>query len=184
MLINESSFIWPVEFGCTLVIEKLILPNFYNIRLSVEPTETGDCNITAGFQKIRYFVDHCLHNSIFISSENEFTQPFMNAETNLVVFPVEPYDYFVGSVLYQKFISISKKYFDITQITIDSLVGDKIQYNIQYPEESGLELQGEYWWNEDRAATGGKESGSWGTLDLDDQPSFQPKIIRGGLSDS
>lgn len=184
MLINESSFVWPVEFGCTLIIEKLILPNFYNIRISVEPLANGECNITSGFQKIRYFVDNYLHNSILISSENNFMTVLDQAETNLVVLPVEPYDYYVGCILYSKLASISEKYFDISQIIIDSLVGDKIQYNIQYPEESGLDMQGEHWWNVDTAHTGGREQGSWDSLDLDDKPNFQPKIIRGGLSEN
>ena len=105
-------------------------------------------------------------------------------DTNTVYFPTEPYDYFVGSILFRKFQVITEKYFEIGFITIDSAVGDHVQYCIRDPEETGLDLSGEHWWNMDNLDTGTGESLSWVDLDLHDSPKFEPRIIKGGRGEN
>lgn len=184
MLTNyNTGVIWPIEFGCTLFVDQLVIPNFYSIKLCIVPN-SDSTDFTDGLRKIRYFVDGFLHNSIFISYANPAINLRDTIETNLVVFPEEPYDYTAGSVILQKFSSISKKYFDIEYLLIDSLIGDKIQYCIVDSSETGLDTDGEFWWNQDTAHSGGAIQESWEKLDIGDLPKFNPKIIKGGRSEN
>jgi hypothetical protein len=81
-------------------------------------------------------------------------------------------------------LSISKKYFHIDMISIDSVVGDNVQYSIIDPEESGLNLNGAFWWNMDSADTNNNlQNSSWGDIDADNSPRFEPRIIKGGRSE-
>jgi hypothetical protein len=180
MLTESSQIVWPVNFVCTLVTEDRILPNSYTFNISILPIETTAGGISVGYKKIRYFVDQYLHNSIFISKDNPLLEPLTKSGNNLVVFPTEPYDLFVGHVLYSKFLSISEKYFHIDTINIDSIVGDNICYNIADSDSCGVELAGEHWWNMDSTFTGHGDVESWGDLAGTESPRFEPKVIKGG----
>ena len=184
MSTNLEQFIWPTSFACTLVTEQVVIPNLYSLNISIEPLDNGQNNIPLGFKKIRHFVDNYLHNSIFIFKDHPLVSSFENIDTDVVLFPTDPYDYFVGSVLYSKFLSITSKFFHIDLITIDSSIGDNVQYCIRDPEECGLDLSGENWWNMDTADTGRDNNASWGELALDSSPRFNPRIIKGGRSEN
>lgn len=144
------------------------------------PIDAVPGSITAGFNKLRYFVDNHLHNSIFISKTNPLVEPLSKLKNNLVVLPTEPYDLYVGHVLYTKFLSITEKNFHIDMISIDSVIGDNICYNILDTDGCGLDLEGDHWWNSDNTWTGSGPVESWGDIGLSNSPKFEPKIIKGG----
>lgn len=181
MSTDLEQYIWPTSFICTLVTDKIIIPNQYSISISIEPVSPPD--LALGFRRLRTFVDFCLHNSVFIGQTNSLSDSFLEMDTNMVHFPTEPYDYFVGSILFRKFQSITANFFEIGFITIDSSVGDSVQYCIRDPEETGLDLSGDYWWNMDNLDTGTGATISWEDLDLHDNPKFKPRIIKGGKSE-
>lgn len=180
MSIESSSIVWPVSFVCTLISGDRILPNSYNMNISIMPIDSAPGSISIGYKKLKYFVDEHLHNGIFVFKDSPLVEPLSKTVTNLVLFPSEPYDLFVGHVLYSKFLSITEKYFHIDMINIDSIVGDNICYNILDSDECGLELTGEHWWNMDSTYTGSGIVESWGVIEEDPIPKFEPKIIKGG----
>lgn len=183
MLNNLENFVWPSNFSCTIITENVIVPNYYSIKISIEPNAQIQNNIAIGFRKIKYFIENNLQNSVFINKNHPSVEMLKQFDTGAVYFPTEPYDFFVGSILYTKFVSITKKYFDINHITLDSLIGDNIQYSIHNSEDCGLDLTGEHWWNMDNINTGSDEQILWEELNIYDGPKFQPKIIKGGLSE-
>jgi hypothetical protein len=183
MSTNITQFSWPAHFSCTIINEQLILPTTYNINISIDPESQSQLSINVGFKKLRSFVDVRLQNSVFIYRENKLGKSLSGIVNNQVVFPTEPYDYFAGCVLYKKFLAITEQYFQIEFITIDSLVGDHVQYTIGDPEETGLDLNGDFWWNNDNLDTGCDDGVSWDDLNIDIGPKFAPKVIQGGLSE-
>lgn len=184
MSIDSAQFVWPASFACTLISENKVVPNSYTINVSIMPTDNVIGSISLGYKKLKYFVDNQLHNSIFIFEKNPLLGQLEKVESNKVLFPTEPYDYFVGSVLLNKFLKITEKYFHIDMISIDSALGDHINYSIIHPEECGLDLQGDYWWNRDSVDTTGQDKDvSWGDLEQQTCPKFEPKIIKGGRSE-
>lgn len=184
MSTNLQQFIWPVSFACTIITENIILPNNYMINVNIEPTTQGNGNITTGFKKLRYFVDHYLQNSILVAKDNPIVETLLGTENNLVLLPSDPYDYYFGCVLLNKFLVMTEQYFDIGLITIDSLVGEHIQYCIIDPEESGLVLTGDHWWNMDSLDTGLGSDTTWNDLNINERQKFEPRIIKGGLSEN
>jgi hypothetical protein len=177
---SSSQIVWPVNFVCTLINQDTILPNSYNINISIVPVDSGQNNLAVGYKKIKYFVDFFLHNSIIIAQNNPLLEHLGKTDNTIVTLPVEPYDLFVGHILYLKFLAISEKYFHIDIISIDSAVGDSICYNIADSDNCGLELEGDYWWNSDSTHTGHGPATGWGELFEDGSPRFEPKIIKGG----
>jgi hypothetical protein len=183
MLTDLNQVVWPTDFSCTLVTDTLILPNLYNITISVEPIGQQSNSTGIGFRKIRHFVDNYLNNSIIISTDNPLLSSFEVLDNTIVHLPTEPYDFYVGALLYTKFLKISEKYFHINHFTIDSIVGDRVQYSILDPEEAGLDLEGNHWWNTDSVNTGSGDNTTWEELNISDGPRFEPRIIKGGLSE-
>ena len=184
MSINTTQFIWPATFVCTIITDQLILPSSYNIGISVLPTSQSQLNINTGFRKLRSFIDLKLQNSVFVCGDNPLCIALADLENNQVIFPTEPYDFFVGCVLYKKFAAITEQYFQIEFSSIDSVVGDHVQYTIGDPEESGIDLDGDTWWNKDTLDTGIDEGILWDDLDIGVGTKFEPRIIQGGLSEN
>lgn len=178
-----SVFVLPLNFRCTIVNQNRILPNSYNIKLGIDPIQSGD-NLGLGFQRLNYIVENYLESSIFVHFDNIFSKHIDKLDNNIVYYPCETYDIFVGSVLYSKFSSITNKYFDIQYITIASSLGDHVQYNIIDPNDTNLDLEGDFWWNQDNVYTGSKNKVSWDELNLTEMPRFKPTIIKGGKSEN
>lgn len=182
MSINLDPYIWPTQFACTLVTDRILLPNHYTITVGIDPVDPF--NFSLGFKKLKTFIDCFLHNSIFILDTHDLIESVSQLDTNVVKFPTDPYDHFVGSILMRKFQSITHKYFEIGHITIDSAIGDNVQYCIREPEETGLDLSGDKWWNKDDLDTGKELPITWTDLDLQDGPKFEPRIVKGGRSEN
>lgn len=172
---------WPLDFTCVVVDDHSIMPNHYSLGLVIEPQGSITDNIGLGFKKLRYFVNESLSNSLFINRASLFRECLTQSENNMVLLPCEPLDYYVGCILLRKFLTITQEYFDITEINIDSAIGDRVLYNIQDPTECRIEL-GNDWWDIDDASTGSKITKSWEELNLIPYPNWKPTIIKGGLS--
>ena len=183
MSIN-TQFLWPSNFNNTIIIDNVVLPNVYSLNFSIQPINSNPNSITTGVRKLKFFIEYKLQNSIFIAEACPLVEHLAGIENNMVLFPVEPTDFHIGSILYNKFISITQDYFEIEFITIDSMVGDHVQYTIVDPEDSGLELAGNYWWNEDNLDTGSGADITWDDLEVTEKPKFSPTVIKGGLSEN
>lgn len=173
----------PAEFGCTIINEKLMIPNVYNLSISIDPIHPMTENIAMGFQRIKHFFRVCLSDSILINQTHTLVDSLKDFENNIVYLPSEPYDYYVGNVILAKLMAISDGYFDIDFITIDSFVGDRVQYTIYDPYSGGLDIDGNHWWNANSPATGPNDNITWADLNLGHGSKFEPKIIKGGLSE-
>ena len=177
-----SNFLIPEEFACTIINDKLILSNVYVLQLGIDPIEDAHGDIGIGIQKIKHLIGNYLQNSIFINQNNNLVKHLSEMENNIVYLPCEPYDYYIGSILFSKFVAITEKYFEINYIKVASAVGDQVQYTITSPYDCGLELDGDYWWNIDSVSTGQTNTITWDELNLTHPPKFQPNVVQGGLS--
>lgn len=181
---DENLLLWPCDFTCIIVSERSFIANNYSFKLSINPIFPIDDTVGTGFKKLRYFIDYQLNNSLFINGQSPYYSSIKDTETNLVVLPCEPYDYYVGSILLNKFLAITSNYFEIAQITVDSIVGDRIQYTLWDPQECGLDLDGDHWWNWDNPNTNSDDNTAWKDFNLKDNQKFEPTIIKGGLSEN
>lgn len=181
---QESAFVLPVDFCCTIVTNQTLLSNIYSVKLAISPHEDSGDNIGLGFQKIKAIVENSLNNGILISSDNELLPVLSSLENPLVVLPSEPYDFYVGTVLLAKFIRVTEKYFDIDCLGISSVLGHQIQYNVFDTEDCGLDLNGDAWWNTDDMSVDSAKPISWDDVQLTEAQPFTPLVVKGGLSES
>jgi len=175
-----SNFIWSSHFACIAVIDNKLIPNSYALNLSMETLEKKT-NLGLGYRKLKYFIEHNLHNSILISQEHPKLDYYSQIDNNVVVLPNDPWDYLIGCILYYKFTNITEKYFDLLYLTIDSAMGDNVKYTIDQDVDPGVDIEGEKWWNVDSPSIDISVKTSWEKLNLKDVTGFSPKIIKGGL---
>lgn len=180
---NPGCFVWSAEVVCTFLSENIIIPNVYTLSIGMEPKSSDTDEIDLGFKKLKYFVNEYLSNAVFLNKNSEYSKSLSKLDTNLVLFPDEPYDYLVGVVLYKKFSAITEKYFDIDFITIDSSVGDRVQYTLTVDCVVDTDLKGDWWWNKDSVNTGTDDHTSWDDLNLKESPRFSPIVVKGGKSE-
>lgn len=182
MSTNEPLITIPLTFSCTIVNGKLIIPNLYHIQVHLEPVPPINEHAALTFQRINYFVNNCLQDSIIINSDHDLYTHLENYDNNIVILPCDPYDFYLGCILFAKISTIIDNHFSIGQIAIDSSIGDNVVYYINDSSDCGLNLNGDNWWNKNDISTNSKDSHSWENLQLVRSAGFQPKIIQGGLS--
>lgn len=186
MLTDEvlSVFVLPLDFSCTILNDNRLMPNVYYIKLGVDPLDGPNDNLGIGFQRIKFLTEYYLQGAIFLEKESSLTKELDSLDNNIVHLPCDTYDIYVGSVLMSKFQAITANYFDIQYMSIASLVGDHVQFNIVSPYDANLNLEGDHWWNQDNVYTGSKETITWDELNLTEIPKFKPTVVKGGLSEN
>jgi hypothetical protein len=184
-MLNEhtSAFVIPAEFTCNIITESALIPNAYSVRIGVDPGSDNPELSSLGFRKIKFLFEEFLQNSIIINQEHPAFETINKLDNNAVVLPCEPFDFYIGSILLLKVMAIAEKYLDINYISISSVVGESIEFNVFDPYLSDLDLDGDHWWNADNLSTGGKSVFTWDELKLTDTPGFKPVVVKGGLSD-
>lgn len=181
---NRDFFVWPTTFSCVLVIGNLILPSEYNLSISMTPNSNE--STATGLKKIKEFISKFVQNSILIDQNNQFLSQLSKLETNTIQLPSDPSDYLFAAVLFQKLTAISKDYFSIGQITVDSSIGDRVKYQINNTSDvyNNL-LYTDGWWLQDNVNTNNfKDFPTWEDLNIDVGIKFSPKLIKGGKNES
>lgn len=186
MLINSADiFTWPTTFSCVLVLGDMILPNDYNLTISMLPTNPQHDSTMLGLKKVKLFLSKFLQNATIIHQDHALLFPLTSFSTNLVVVPHAPCDYFVASLLFRKLEKITEDYFTIHNITVDSSIGDRVNYQVT---ESCVAydniLNEDNWWNQDNTRT--NTFGifpTWDDLDVAASSRFSPVLLNGGKND-
>lgn len=179
-----SAFVIPVEFTCNIITDSVLVPNIYQFNIGIDPISSDPEITSLGFRKIKMLFNDILPNSILINQNHTAFETVKSLDNNTVALPCEPYDFYVGSILMAKLYAITEKHLDIQYVTVSSMIGDNIQYNIASPYDSDLELDGETWWNTDDMWTGGNLAPSWDDVKLNDTSTFKPIVVKGGLSEN
>ncbi len=182
-MLTNNSFRWPTAFNCVLVRNNLLLVNQYNISVLMSPEPSDQELFGLGFRKLKHFINNYLDNSIIINLHNPCLPNLEWIQTNQIHLPKEPHDYFLAAILYQKFSVIAKEFFSIFEITIDSTLGDNVEYKINH---STQELENESnWWCQDNVSTNNVDRfPSWEELKIIQLNRFEPKIVQGGKGEN
>jgi hypothetical protein len=186
MSINANDFFtWPTTFSCVLVLDDMLLPNEYSLSIGMMPSLTQEESRAVGLKKIKHFITKFAHHSTVIPTTHHLLPQISLLQTNAIHLPQAPYDHFFAAALFRKLTAISKNYFTIQQITIDSTIGDRVQYQISSSCDVYDEiLNKNSWWNQDNVNTNDLHKfPSWEELDITVSNRFSPKIIKGGKSE-
>jgi len=178
MSTSNTAFTWPETFNCSLVKNNSIYPNQYTISVSMIAEVIDDDAIRLGFKKVKHFINHYIKNSILIKYDNPLLTKLNSIETNTIQLPEEPHDFIFASVLFHKFSAILENTITITEITIDSSIGDRVKYTVNAGKQT---LGGNFWWNFDSPETNDIDVfPSWNDVIIHNK--FEPKIVLGGIN--
>jgi len=139
---KSFSFQTGVHFNNTFSI------NTYHtaIDFDIETESIREQNIA--LERIKYFLDFCLENSIFIDeNETESIQKYHDADIKVCTLPKEPYDQIIGIMLMIKLNAISEGRLVATDITITSKMSDGVAYHHSIEENTGP-FKSNGWWHE------------------------------------
>ena len=135
--------IWNTQFLSTIIIEQELMPNLYNVSVTFDCEVDDFCLQNIGFERIKYFFNSLLRDTVIASKHNKATKSMMKSfNINWMLLPSEPNDQMVLWCLYHKLSSVLEKNFEILDMSIDSRQGDNISYH--YDGES-LEMDIDPW---------------------------------------
>lgn len=184
MSVDKDFFSWPTSFSCVLILKDVILPCSYNLTISMLPN-TDDFN-SVGLTKIKQFIAKFIQNSTIINTNHYLIDQVCKFKTNTIQLPQEASDYFIAAILFKKLNAISRNYFTINQITIDSDIGDRVKYQITDTSNAyDTILENEGWWNDDSVSTNAANNfPTWEDLFISTPIKFSPKLLKGGKNEN
>jgi predicted Fe-Mo cluster-binding NifX family protein len=153
--------------------------NDYNAEISMYTNTTEQEDHVTCMARLNHFVYHELTNTMFIKQDNqEQLRALSAAGIKVTTLPEEPIDQIIGIALYCKLNSILEERMIITNVTIQSELGDNVRY-LHGNQESLGPCADTGWWNESgpvhsnfKPVTGGKRvvklnrTPTWRDLDL------------------
>jgi len=122
--------------------------NVYTISLYMEVETESIREQNVAMERIKYFLNDCLENSIFVQdTEHKIIEKYNSCGFKVCTVPEEPYDQIITILLLTKLNSITEGRLVITDITLGSRISDlvKFSYDIESPR-GPLEVPG--WWTD------------------------------------
>jgi hypothetical protein len=139
-----------------------------------------------GFRKLKHFISSYLDNGVIININNSALEKLNWLESNTIQLPSDPNDYFLAIILYQKFTSIVNDFFSIDEISIDSRLGDSVEYTVDRTNNVSQDISDKTnWWSQDNVNTNNTDKfPSWDDLKIIQINKFEPKIVIGGRGEN
>lgn len=151
---------WTTGWDCVLAYEDQLLPNSYTVTVHFDITTDNTEEQTIAFDRIKYFIDRVLTDSIFTCIDDENNMFYhKNYKQKLVTFPVAPQDMSVVSALFAKFNAITAGRINLEKIDLHSTQGGNIvlHFDVDFAQESSMLKNHEFieasgktvWWFRD-----------------------------------
>jgi hypothetical protein len=112
--------------------------------MEVETESIREQNVA--MERIKYFLNECLENSIFVqNTEHKIIEKYNSCGFKVCTVPEEPYDQIITILLLTKLNSITEGRLVITDTTLGSRVSDEVKFSCDIESPRGpLEKPG--WW--------------------------------------
>lgn len=134
------------DFQAGVYFKDEFLMNVYTISLYMEVETESIREQNIAMERIKYFLNDCLENSIFVQdTEHKTIEKYMTCGFKVCTLPEEPYDQIVAILLLTKLNSITEGRLVITDITLGSRISDQVKFTCDIESPRGpFEEQG--WW--------------------------------------
>jgi hypothetical protein len=157
------------QFQATRVVDRQITPVTIDIKvdLSVDGQDDDDYGErqAIALDKITYFVENILNESVMISGENQWAmESFIDGQdvvtnNSLVVCPEDPEDAMLGELILSKFKALSQNAFQFHSIEIQASDGRGMSFTFigstpgeEFPVLDSENWFSKPWWNRDDAS--------------------------------
>lgn len=141
------------EFQAGIYFEKNFIINHYKlfVQMAVMSEDLHEQNIA--FERIKYFIEYCLENSIFIDyKEKQQIELYSKAGLKLCILPDEPFDQIVAATLLSKINSITEKKLMINELKILSKISDGVSFYISHDEIDNFTNIEDAWYTENNSS--------------------------------
>jgi len=134
------------SFQAGVYFKDEFLMNVYTISLYMEVETESIREQNVAMERIKYFLNDCLENSIFVQdTEHKTIEKYTSCGFKVCTLPEEPYDQIVTLLLLVKLNSITEGRLVITDITLGSRISDQVKFSCDIESPRGpLEMPG--WW--------------------------------------
>lgn len=136
------------SFQAGVYFKEEFLMNLYTITLYMEVETESIREQNVAMERIKYFLNECLENSIFVQdSEHKVIEKYNTCGFKVCTVPEEPYDQIITLLLLVKLNSITEGRLVITDMTLGSRISDDVKFICDIESPLGpLEEQG--WWSD------------------------------------
>jgi len=168
-----------LEFPAGLYIGDQLRLNYYSVSIQLCTVTADPEQTNTAMERLKMFVYAELADTVFINQEDlERAQMLELLGMNITTLPEEPIDQIIGIALYCKLNAILEEKMIVTNVTIQSLLGDNVRY-LHSSQESLGPCADPGWWTDSgpvhsnfKPATGGKRvvkinrTPTWRDMDL------------------
>ena len=137
---------YDMNWSAAIWFEGQLQINNYTAELAICTNTSDQEDHVTCLARLNHFVYHELTNTVFINQNNqEQIQALTTAGIKVTPLPEEPIDQIVGIALYCKLNAILEKRMMVTDVTIQSNLGDNVRY-LHSDQESLGPCEDSGWW--------------------------------------
>ena len=152
-----SDLTWKTSWENVVCYEDLLLPNQYHLKMFFDVATDDSDEQNVAFDRIKFFVDNVLQDSIFCEIEDPRIDFYMKTfKQKLVTFVQPPQDLTVVSHIFSKFSLITEGRLEIQRMELASRLGNDITVNfdqdffedstILFSHETIKDINKDPWW--------------------------------------
>jgi predicted Fe-Mo cluster-binding NifX family protein len=137
-----------MNWRAAIWFENRLQINDYNAELSIHTNTTDHEDHVTCMARLNHFVYHELTNTVFIKQDDQDQlKALAAAGIKVTTLPEEPIDQIIGIALYCKLNAILEERMIVTNVTIQSLLGDNVRY-LHSSQESLGPCSDTGWWTD------------------------------------
>lgn len=122
--------------------------NTYRVSISMLTTSEQPEYHNTSLERIKYFMHHVVHGSVFVADKDvSAADRLVRAGVNVMLLPEQPFDQIVGIMLACKLNAICEDHMLITDLDIQSDLGDRVIYYHSHEDPIGP-LSTDGWWHD------------------------------------
>ena len=139
---------YDVDFLAGIYYDERLQLNSYSVSLSmltktIDPVETN-----IAMERLKFFMNGVIDNTVFINqAHTDQAETLLYLGANVTTLPEEPVDQIIGMMLYYKLNAIMEGRIEITQLDINSVLGDNVWY-LHDEEDSPGPFATKGWWDD------------------------------------
>jgi predicted Fe-Mo cluster-binding NifX family protein len=139
---------YDMNWRAAIWFENRLQINDYSAELSIHTNTMNHEDHVTCMARLNHFVYHELTNTVFIKQDNQDQlKALAAAGIKVTTLPEEPIDQIIGIALYCKLNAILEERMIVTNVTIQSLLGDNVRY-LHSSQESLGPCTDTGWWFE------------------------------------
>jgi predicted Fe-Mo cluster-binding NifX family protein len=137
---------YDMNWRAAIWFEERLQINDYSAELSIYTNTMDHEDHVTSMARLNHFMYHELTNTVFIKQDNQDQlRALAAAGIKVTTLPEEPIDQIIGIALYCKLNAILEQRMMVTNVTIQSLLGDNVRY-LHSSQESLGPCSDDGWW--------------------------------------